>query len=242
MLELAKLIYKKDESKEAKMRVAESHLKLGEVSLETEQYDEAIKDLNICLGIQKEHLEADNRLLAETHYQLGLAFSFNKLFAESVASYTAAVTVIEARMANLHTTVLDKATAEERETSDFDSPVYKARKEVADLKELVPDIKAKIEDVEDEKKNMDDLKNLAKEALGGIAAIVEKPTASGEAPKPAAPASDISHLIKRKRKSEDAEEDKAKKPKQENGEGDAPSATNGDTPKEEKTEAMETKS
>lgn len=38
-------------------------------------------------------------------------------------------------------------------------------KEISELKEILPDIKAKIDDVEDEKKNMDDLKNLAKEAL-----------------------------------------------------------------------------
>lgn len=60
-----------------------------------------------------------------------------------------------------------QATEEEKETKDFDSPVYKANKEINELKELIPDIKAKIEDVEDEKKNMDDLKNLAKEALVG---------------------------------------------------------------------------
>ena len=43
--------------------------------------------------------------------------------------------------------------------------MYKAKKEVDDLSEILPDIKAKIEDCEDERKNMDQLKNLAKEAL-----------------------------------------------------------------------------
>jgi hypothetical protein len=61
--------------------------------------------------------------------------------------------------------LLNQATEEEKQTKDFDSPIYKAVKEISELKELLPDIKAKVDDVEDEKKNMDDLKNLAKEAL-----------------------------------------------------------------------------
>ena len=36
-----------------------------------------------------------------------------------------------------------------------------------DLSAILPDIKAKIEDCEDERKNMDQLKNLAKDALVG---------------------------------------------------------------------------
>ena len=53
------------------------------------------------------------------------------------------------------------------ESKDFDTPVYKANKEVDDLSAILPDIKAKIEDCEDERKNMDQLKNLAKDALVG---------------------------------------------------------------------------
>lgn len=68
----------------------------------SEQYEEAVKDLSKCLEIQKEHLNADNRLLAETHYQLGLAFSFNKQFKEATDNFNAAIKVIEDRVANLN--------------------------------------------------------------------------------------------------------------------------------------------
>ena len=37
------------------------------VSVFSEQYEEAIRDFTACLTIQKEILEADNRLLAETY-------------------------------------------------------------------------------------------------------------------------------------------------------------------------------
>merc|ERR1712121_493555 len=72
ILELAKVIYTRHEKKEMKLKAAEAHLKLGEVCLETEQYETAIDDLNKCLSIQKEHLEPESRLIAETHYQIGL--------------------------------------------------------------------------------------------------------------------------------------------------------------------------
>lgn len=233
MLELAKLIYLKDESKEAKLRAAESHLKLGEVSLETEQYEESVKDLSKCLEMQKELLEPDNRLLAETYYQLGLAYCFNKQFDESVKSYNDAIKVIEDRIANL-TKVLDKATEEEKASKDFDTPVYKAQKEVNDLKDILPDIKSKIEDCEDERKNMDQLKSLAKEAMGGSFA-----SSSSETPAPSTATqqtSDISHLIKRKRKSDDISEESVKKVRAEDGSGDATSKVNGEPEKSEKKE------
>lgn len=233
MLELAKLIYLKDDSKPAKLRAAESHLKLGEVSLETEQYEESLKDLNKCLEIQKELLEPDNRLLAETYYQLGLAYCFNKQFDESVKSYNDAIKVIEDRIANLNKE-LEKASEEEKASKDFDSPVYKAQKEVGELKEILPDIKAKIEDSEDERKNMDQLKNLAKEALGGsFASGSSDSTATTiptkEAPKETVQTTDISHLIKRKRKSDDNTEEVVKKVRAEDGSGDATAKVNGTT-------------
>lgn len=68
--------------------------------------------------------------------------------------------------------VLEKASDEEKETKDFESPIYKAKKEIDELQGILPEIRAKIEDTEDEKKNMDDLKNLAKEALVGLCLII----------------------------------------------------------------------
>lgn len=233
MLELAKLIYLKDESKEAKLRAAESHLKLGEVSLETEQYEDSVKDLNKCLEIQKGLLEPDNRLLAETYYQLGLAYCFNKQFDESVKSYNDAIKVIEDRIANLNK-ILDKATEEEKASKDFDMPVYKAQKEIGDLKDILPDIKSKIEDCEDERKNMDQLKSLAKEVMGGsfASSSTEQPASSTTTQQ--ATTSDISHLIKRKRKSDDISEESVKKVRAEDGSGDAPAKVNGEPEKPEK--------
>ncbi|KAK3090798.1 hypothetical protein FSP39_014727 [Pinctada imbricata] len=152
MLELAKVIYLKDEAKEAKLKAAESFLKLGEVSLETEQYEQAVSDFKECLKIQESVLEAEDRLLAETHYQLGLAYGFDKKYDESITHYKKAIQGIE-----------DKV-----EPAAKDDPVKTAQQEIKELQEILPDIKSKVEDMEEEKKNIDELKNIAKEAMGGL--------------------------------------------------------------------------
>lgn len=57
---------------------------LGEVSLETGAYEQAIQDMNSCLEIQVACMEADSRFIAETHYQLGNAHLLNKSYKTAV--------------------------------------------------------------------------------------------------------------------------------------------------------------
>lgn len=65
----------REENKESQLKAAESSLKLGEVSLETEQYEQAINDLEACLKIQKEHLDSFDRAVAETYPWLIFVFT-----------------------------------------------------------------------------------------------------------------------------------------------------------------------
>ena len=44
---------------------------LGEVSIENENWTQAVEDLQACL-VKRKELSSDSRLIAETHYQLGL--------------------------------------------------------------------------------------------------------------------------------------------------------------------------
>ena len=88
MLELAKNILvkqsenlEKAEAKEAdkerkdkvNSRICDTFQTLGELSIENENYPQAIEDLGTCLQRRKEMLPEDSRLIAETHYQLGVA-------------------------------------------------------------------------------------------------------------------------------------------------------------------------
>lgn len=57
---------------------------------------------------QEKVLQEDNRYLAETHYQLGIAHSFSDDFDKAVDSLQAAVRVIELRISNLQKTKKEK--------------------------------------------------------------------------------------------------------------------------------------
>ncbi|XP_068820217.1 nuclear autoantigenic sperm protein isoform X1 [Capricornis sumatraensis] len=218
MLDLAKIIFKRQDTKEAQLYAAQAHLKLGEVSVESENYLQAVEEFQACLNLQEQYLEAHDRLLAETHYQLGLAYGYNSQYDEAVAQFSRSVEVIEKRMAVLN----EQMKEAEGSPSEYE-------KEIEELKELLPEIREKIEDAKESQHSG----NVAELALK--ATLVESST-SGFTPsggsssvsmiasrKPTDGASssncvtDISHLVRKKRKPEEESprKDDAKKAKQE---------------------------
>lgn len=253
VLELAKKIFKEENSKEDKLKLAESHLKLGEVALETEQYESAVGDFKECLTVQQSVLDVDDRLLAETHYQLGVAYNMSFQYEESIENFRSAQSTMEARMKALEKVIEEgEKNGKGKDIADFEDPVYKAHKEVKELKEILPDIVTKIEDVQEEQKTAD----IAKAELKATVGFDKAPEAdkaadglvsgSGEGTSSTETANVITHLVRKKRKTEsdEASED-VKKAKLENGSGDAPKAngTNGASTSPKKTEpqtAMET--
>ena len=62
-----------------------------------ENHEQAVSDFKECLRIQKEHLDADDRLLAETSYQLGVAYSYNRQYPEAREYLRAAMKVVDDR-------------------------------------------------------------------------------------------------------------------------------------------------
>merc|ERR1711922_4004 len=66
MLELAKVVYSKTvetekDNKEAGHRLCETYMVLGEVSLENENYPQAVEDLQLCLDRRVSSLPSDSR-------------------------------------------------------------------------------------------------------------------------------------------------------------------------------------
>ncbi|PVD23944.1 hypothetical protein C0Q70_17220 [Pomacea canaliculata] len=227
MLDLAKVIYLKDPTGENQLKAAQAYLKLGEVSLETESYEQAVEDLQACLKIQKDNLESCDRAIAETHYQLGLASQLNKQYDAAISNFHAAVKCLESKIESLKVVVETKSA---KGPSDFIDPAEKAEKEIKDIEEILPEIRNKIEDAQEEMKNMDSLKSLAKEAMGELFASEGaqqegfSTSSAKQITEEKKPVSDISHLIRKKRKPEDEESEAAaenKKIRQERGGGDA---------------------
>merc|ERR1712002_182050 len=167
MLELSKVIYGKiadaassDDKKkaEANARICECLLCLGEVSLENENYSQAVADFTECLGKRQATLPPDSRSIAETHYQLGVAQAFDGKVEDSELCLNNAISVLEARIANLG----------RMETSD------NLDQEVGDLKDLVTEIKEKIDDY----KNMATAKVEGRDSITGFPAGSDKPVSS----------------------------------------------------------------
>lgn len=243
MLELAKVIYQRQEegNKAMSLKSAQVFLRLGEVGLESENYPQSIEDFQSCLKIQETHMEADDRCLAESHYQLGVAHSFSDDFDKSIESFTKATKIIEARIANLEKRKKEKeGWTEEQKKADAktrEDPFYNEDKEVEELNTLLPEIKEKIVDMEEMKQDSKDKINKVKKELGMASAIAGGSSAEGSTTNAfgfsssSTSSSDIkpiaTMMIKKKRKPEDDAEgdDAAKKTKAENGE--AKPSTNG---------------
>jgi hypothetical protein len=55
---------------ELEAKLSETYQFLGEVSIENEDYKQAIEDLTTCLKRRQKLLPEDSRCIAETHYQV----------------------------------------------------------------------------------------------------------------------------------------------------------------------------
>jgi len=142
MLELAKVLYTKgtetvtdDKKVEFVKKICDIFLHLGEISLENENFQQAVEDLTCCLAKRKEVLPSDSRSIAETHYQLGIALVYSEKYDDAESSMNSAVEVLSVRLENL----------KKMESSEF------LEKEIVDLQELVKEIRDKVSDFKEMK-------------------------------------------------------------------------------------------
>ncbi|XP_062252027.1 nuclear autoantigenic sperm protein isoform X2 [Platichthys flesus] len=252
MLEVAKFIYKRKESKDEQLMAAQTHLKLGEVSAESGNYPQALEDFQECLTLQLKHLPSHSRLLAETHYHVATTLCYMDQYSQAIQHYNSSIKVIEARLAMLQKAI-DKATGADVAAEE--------KTEMEELKQLLPDIKEKVEDAKESQRTV---ATAIQQTLGGAStssAFCENggpssstafPTASKIPVKSADGASsskvsNISHLVRKKRKPEEespVKDTDAKQAKQEatvNGSADS-SASNGNGVKEGKSQEPSNKS
>lgn len=216
VLELAKLIILKRGDKGWK-HLAEAHRLLGEVAMESGNQVGALADLNACMELLERLEPRDPRGIAETHYQLGLAYSLGNEFDSSIEQFQKATTLLENRITELEA-LGDKA-------PDNNEPGYTVAGEIKELKELLPEIRDKIADMKDFKQEackmvIEKIKNSV--AAGSCSNGAGPSTADGasssssstvasasDGNQEAKPVSDISHLVRKKRKPEDETESPA---------------------------------
>merc|ERR1711922_128986 len=153
MLELARVAFttklrdiKKEDKKALEMKICETLLLLGEVSLENETYEQAVQDITECLNKRKVLHPADSRRIAETQYQLGVALGHFEKFDEAIKSLNEAIACLKLRMENLKnkTSSVDETKA--------DDAFYSRETEITELESLIPEIEEKIQDTKDMQK------------------------------------------------------------------------------------------
>ncbi|KAF5306917.1 hypothetical protein FQA39_LY00147 [Lamprigera yunnana] len=183
ILELAKIIFEK-RGVSGREGLSETLVMLGDVSLESENFENAVADIKAGLEIQKEIFQSDNRSLAETYYKLGIAFSTNNQIDEAIGSYNSSLDVLNKRLVRL----------KQNEVNERD--------EIKDIESLIPDITEKITD----------MKSYKDEAVSKLVAtmaskpVTEKKFETGSSSSSDKRISDISHLVKRKRAVDDSKE------------------------------------
>ncbi|KAI0251739.1 hypothetical protein BJV78DRAFT_1208387 [Lactifluus subvellereus] len=105
VLDLARAIYEKrmDEDDEMRLKVADTFIALGDISLETEKFDQAITDYSSGLALKTELLPLSSRQLAEAHYKLSIALDLTAgRLADAIYHAQRALESIEARLTELH--------------------------------------------------------------------------------------------------------------------------------------------
>ncbi|XP_018608818.1 nuclear autoantigenic sperm protein isoform X2 [Scleropages formosus] len=203
MLEVAKVIYKRKENKDDQLLAAQAHLKLGEISVESGNYSQALEDFQECLAIQLKHLPSHSRMLAETQYQLGLTFGYTSQYNKAIQHFNNSIQVIESCLALQE--AIDKAEGSES--------VVEEQKEMEELKQLLPDIREKVEDAQESQKTAVIASEAIQQTLTGHssgfptengATSSSMATTSTVGASSSKSASDISHLVRKKRKPEES--------------------------------------
>uniref|UniRef100_A0A8C8G630 Tetratricopeptide SHNi-TPR domain-containing protein n=1 Tax=Oncorhynchus tshawytscha TaxID=74940 RepID=A0A8C8G630_ONCTS len=229
MLEVAKVIYKRKENEADQLMAAQAYLKLGEVGAESGNYPAAVEDFQDCLALQLKHLPPHSRLLAETHYQLGMTYCYIGQYSQAIQHYSSSVKVIEGRLAMLQG-VLDKG----------ENGAEEGKTELEELKLLLPDIAEKVEDAKESQRTAGSASVAIQQTLAGASTSSAFPASAEKGGPSAFEASQVifggsvENLtlvcvpVQRKMESPIKDTD-AKKNKQEttvNGSGDSGSASN----------------
>uniref|UniRef100_A0A6G1SIA2 Histone-binding protein N1/N2 n=1 Tax=Aceria tosichella TaxID=561515 RepID=A0A6G1SIA2_9ACAR len=182
---LAKRLFMTDESLDGRLKLAETLQKLGEISIEWDNNDNAVSILEECLNIRKAILPPEDRLIALTYYNLGLAHSFKSDIPNANENFQHAISVIEKRIETLNKD-LEKA-----KTGQDTVAVSTYEREINELKELLPDINMRMDDSKEDtssealKRTRDEIQQEDDEVKK---VCLDKTK----------PVDDISHLVKRK--------------------------------------------
>ena len=195
VLDMARVIYSKQSSdKTNDLRLAEVCIALGDVGMESEQFDLAASDYQSALSFKTHWLDRDDRAIAELHYKLACAFELDKKFEDAVNHVHKCLDLLQGRGQWI-----------EKQLVSGGGDMGPQRSELTELQSLYPDLEAKLEDLK---------------TLRDASALEPQPEQPVSKPSPSQPnVTDVTGLIKRKHqassKSRSAEIEETKRTKTE---------------------------
>ncbi|KAI8367820.1 hypothetical protein EDC96DRAFT_506172 [Choanephora cucurbitarum] len=200
ILDVARVIFEKGEDKETKLKLADVHICLGDISLETEKFNEALSDYEKAIEIKKSVLEETDRELAEAHYKYALALEFSTDKADqAVPELLKAVAVLEKRKEKL-----DSGKGKQK-ASETDND------EVKEMDELIADMRLKVEELTQRQASEKEAEAMLKAMLGyGKESTSDAPAKQISA---STPVNDLTMLVKRKATEEPKQNTTEKKQK-----------------------------
>ncbi|KAJ6504787.1 hypothetical protein C8R47DRAFT_967838 [Mycena vitilis] len=106
VLDLARAIYAKQTAdgadEDVQLKLADTYIALGDVSLETEKFDQAITDYEAGLGLKDRLLPQSSRQIAEAHYKLSMVLDLTSgRLGDAITHAERALESIEYRLAEL---------------------------------------------------------------------------------------------------------------------------------------------
>ncbi|KAG0233087.1 hypothetical protein B0O80DRAFT_65805 [Mortierella sp. GBAus27b] len=186
VLDLARVLYHRQGTEEALLKLGDVHIALGDVSLESENFDQAATDFREAIKIKEARLDSDDRQLAEAHYKLALALEYSPTESENAPDHIhQAIKVLKARIEKLNS-ILSLGKGKGKAT-DMNESETKMSKELIELHELIGEMDQKVQDL---------IANQAKKALEAQAQL--EMFSEMFNPKSTAAVNDISSLIKPK--------------------------------------------
>lgn len=200
VIELAKEIYVRHDDN---LNAAKAYLKLGEISIASANYTLAIEDLGRSLQMQEKLTSADNRLKANTHFNLCVAYAASHNYDKSAEQLDTAKSVFETQVYDLSEKLktMDKSNVPE---------ITKIKKEIDDTEEILRDMDSKV--LENNKHKREFMRALLEAIKNKTSDQSSNSHTSNNLLPPgsssAAPVNNISHLIhkKPKQKQEDSAE------------------------------------
>lgn len=200
MFELAKVVYTQHFDNDLvfkNKRIAECLLKLGEISIEQEIYEQAITDISESIRIQEEQKEnRDERMLAESFYQLGLCQQFNNMYKEANETYQKSSNILQLTIEKLKGKI-ELIKDDKEQEAEYNS----LKEEVTELEALLPEMICKLEECNEQgEKSLLLIKEAKEMMMNTIAPTETTATSITKAPACVGEVKDITNMVKSKRK------------------------------------------